>query len=188
MKKKHIIPFKWLPASWGLAGPARLEAEAYYNYEGYLLEERLAEIHLSGDDLVKRKAEIQHAHGIITDHEREIVIAKLEADETTRMINLLDAAIRHGSMDPIEGDKQIATLKGEPWIRVINDGLSADKSIDGFFFEFDWNDLWIEQLKDAGYMGATEEAIVESWFQEICRIEASASMGAPPINGGIVRG
>lgn len=43
MRKKRLIPFDWLPASWGLAGPAYDEAKAYYEYDGYDLAVRLAE-------------------------------------------------------------------------------------------------------------------------------------------------
>ena len=69
MSKYRIIPFSWLPASWGLAGPARAEAEAYYYLEGYELEVTLAEIKLSGDDLTRRKLEIQHEYGLLTQYE-----------------------------------------------------------------------------------------------------------------------
>lgn len=185
---KKLIPFKWLPSSWGLNGPFRDEAEAYYLYQGYELEERLAEIRLTGDDLARRLAELKLEYGIITEHDYEIELAKLEPDQVTRDIALLEAAIRHGHMDAIEGEKQIATLQGEPWVRIIDDGLEADQGVNGYYFEFDWNDIWIEQLKEAGYAGPNDESIVQAWFQEICRIEASASLGAPPINGGIIRG
>lgn len=44
MKKKKLIPFSWLPASWGLAGKTRAMAEAEYYYEGDELEEKIVEI------------------------------------------------------------------------------------------------------------------------------------------------
>ena len=44
MKKKKLIPFSWLPASWGLAGKTRAIAEAEYYYDGNDLEDKLAEI------------------------------------------------------------------------------------------------------------------------------------------------
>ena len=73
-----------------------------------------------------------------------------------------------------------------PRILVTNDdGVNAEDGPNGYFFEFDWNDIWIEMLKEAGYAGPSEETIVQAWFQELCRQEASASLGAPPINGTI---
>ena len=44
MKKKKLIPYRWLPASWGLAGKTRAIAEAEYYYDGNDLEDKLAEI------------------------------------------------------------------------------------------------------------------------------------------------
>jgi hypothetical protein len=37
------------------------------------------------------------------------------------------------------------------------------------FFELDWNEYFVLQLRSAGYTGETDEAIVDKWFQELCR-------------------
>jgi hypothetical protein len=37
------------------------------------------------------------------------------------------------------------------------------------FFELDWNEYFVLQLKEAGYKGDSEEMIVDSWFGELCR-------------------
>ncbi len=188
MTKNRFIPFNWLPASWGLAGPAREEAEAYYYLEGYDLAERLAEIQLTGEELARRKLEIKKEYELLSDYEYEVEVAALISDDVERKVAMLDIDARHGTVDPFEADKEIATLRGEPWIRVINDGVNTEEGINGYYFEFDWNEVWIEMLKDAGYVGPSEESIVQAWFQELCRQEASSSMGAPPINGGIIYG
>lgn len=60
MKKKRLIPFSMLPASWGLVGKSRAIAEAEYYYDGEDLEKALSEINAT------------------TDTEKEI--AKLEVD------------------------------------------------------------------------------------------------------------
>ena len=44
MKKRRLIPFSWLPASWGLRGKSRRIAEAEYYYEGAELEDHLIDI------------------------------------------------------------------------------------------------------------------------------------------------
>ena len=36
-------------------------------------------------------------------------------------------------------------------------------------FELDWNDEFVNMLKQAGYLGASEEEIVDRWFQTLCR-------------------
>ena len=37
------------------------------------------------------------------------------------------------------------------------------------FFELDWNEYFVVQLRGAGYTGDSDEAIVDQWFNELCR-------------------
>ena len=68
--KKKLIPFKLLPASWGLSGKSRAIAEAEYYFTGKELEMRLAEINSSNEqDAELQKLEIKLTHGDITDSE-----------------------------------------------------------------------------------------------------------------------
>jgi hypothetical protein len=180
MIKKRLIPFSWLPAAWGLAGPQREEAEAYYTLDGHDLAERLAEITLSGEMLKRRKIELRRDWGIIDGETFDAEMAEMIADDVEREVARIDADVRHGKMDPFAGDKAIATLRGMPWIRVIDDGLDVTKGVNGYYFEFDWNDVWIEALREGGYTGRDEEAIVEAWFQDVCRSEASATLHGNP--------
>ena len=189
MKKKRIIPFNWLPASWGLVGPARKEAELHYYYEGYELERRLIDVQID-DETARKQAilDLQYQHKLIDANEHTLASAELVQDEKSREIAILEAKAEIGEISQIEAEKEIATLRGEPWVRIVNDGIDLVQGIDGYFFEFDWNNIWIKVLQEHGYMGATEEDIIQAWFQDVCRNEASASLGAPPINGGIVIG
>jgi hypothetical protein len=64
--------------------------------------------------------------------------------------------------------KDRATKKGEPWVGVLNTHVNHDNVRNGFF-ELDWNDLFIVQLKQAGYGfdGDPDEEIVDRWFREL---------------------
>jgi hypothetical protein len=64
--------------------------------------------------------------------------------------------------------KEIATEKKEPWVAVLDTHVNKDNIRNGFF-ELDWNEYFVLQLKEAGYKGDTEEAVVDSWFQELCK-------------------
>lgn len=64
--------------------------------------------------------------------------------------------------------KIIATAKKEPWVGVLETHVNPDNVRNGFF-ELDWNEYFIVQLKQAGYVGETEEAVVDKWFQDLCR-------------------
>jgi hypothetical protein len=64
--------------------------------------------------------------------------------------------------------KERATRKGEPWVAVLDTKVNPDNIRNGFF-ELDWNDLFILQLRQAGYgsEGDLEEEIVDRWFRDI---------------------
>jgi len=64
--------------------------------------------------------------------------------------------------------KEIATANKQPYVTVLNTHVNQDNIRNGFF-ELDWNEYFIVQLKQAGYTGDTEELIVDQWFSELCR-------------------
>ena len=37
------------------------------------------------------------------------------------------------------------------------------------FFELDWNEYFVLQLRTEGYQGETDESVVDLWFQDLCR-------------------
>jgi hypothetical protein len=66
------------------------------------------------------------------------------------------------------GPKERATAKGEPWVSVLDTKVNPENVRNGFF-ELDWNEHFIIQLKQAGYgfEGDPEEEIVDRWFREL---------------------
>jgi hypothetical protein len=66
--------------------------------------------------------------------------------------------------------KERATRKGEPWVAVLDTKVNIDNPRNGFF-ELDWNEYFIEQLKKSGYGfdGDPEEEIVDRWFRDLAR-------------------
>jgi hypothetical protein len=66
--------------------------------------------------------------------------------------------------------KERATKKGEPWVAVLDTKVNIDNPRNGFF-ELDWNEYFIEQLKKSGYGfdGDPEEEIVDRWFRDLAR-------------------
>ena len=67
-------------------------------------------------------------------------------------------------MDP----KSRATARGEPYVSVLDTHVNKDNVRNGFF-ELDWNDEFIVQLRQAGYgfEGDPEEYIVDRWFRDL---------------------
>jgi hypothetical protein len=83
------------------------------------------------------------------------------AQEETKKAQEAEAQAK---MDP----KARATARGEPYVSVLDTHVNKDNVRNGFF-ELDWNDLFIVQLKQAGYGfdGDPEEEIVDRWFREL---------------------
>lgn len=64
--------------------------------------------------------------------------------------------------------KERATRNGEPWVAVLDTHVNKDNIRNGFF-ELDWNDQFVLELKRAGYGadGDAAEEIVDRWFRDI---------------------
>jgi hypothetical protein len=105
----------------------------------------------------KIEAETRRA---VEDAERSTRIAK----EAHEQAELAKEAERLAKLSP----KELATEKKEPWVAVLDTHVNKDNIRNGFF-ELDWNEYFVLQLKEAGYQGDTEEAVVDRWFQELCR-------------------
>ena len=65
-------------------------------------------------------------------------------------------------------EKEKATAKGEPYVRVVEVELNPENPSEGYF-ELDWNTPFVQKLREAGYSGTTEEEIVDGWFTALCR-------------------
>jgi hypothetical protein len=75
--------------------------------------------------------------------------------------------LNNSSATPVTA-KDLATSKKEPYIAVLDTQVNPENIRNGFF-ELDWNEYFIVQLKQAGYAGVSEEEIVDQWFQDLCR-------------------
>jgi hypothetical protein len=67
--------------------------------------------------------------------------------------------------------KDLATEAGEPYVGIISIELDPENIGNGAF-ELDWNDKFIINLVKEGYQskaGEPEDAIVDRWFQAVCR-------------------
>ena len=84
------------------------------------------------------------------------VIAKEEAEKYAKVVT--------ESLSP----KDAATLKKEPYVSVLNTHINEDNIRNGFF-ELDWNEYFIVKLRESGYIGETEEEVVDAWFKDLCR-------------------
>jgi hypothetical protein len=66
--------------------------------------------------------------------------------------------------------KERATALEEPWVGVLETHVNKENLRNGFF-ELDWNDQFVLQLKQEGYGfdGDKDEEIVDRWFRTLCK-------------------
>lgn len=181
MAKKRLIPFSWLPASWGLKGQSRDIAKAEYELEGKELQYALIDIKCKDGksrDIAKLGVDLEY--GDITREDycyrlNEIENPDKESKEYIK--NKLKLDLSYNKITEIEYEKEIATLNEEPWVTVIKMHVNDDG---GGEFELDWNSFFIEQLHENGFIAPNDEHTVDLWFSKVCKtiaLEAFEGVG-----------
>ena len=110
-------------------------------------------------------------------------LEKLEKERTDALARAAEALVKE--KEAVESarlakltPKDLANEKAEPYVAVLETKVNVDNPRNGFF-ELDWNEHFVTQLKNAGYSGETDEEIVDQWVQDLCRnvgAEAGVSM------------
>ena len=109
-----------------------------------------AEYYYAGEDLEKKLAVID------ADNEDEAQIAELRVD------------LKNENIGKVEFEKKVAGIRKEPWVNVLELGVNPENAQAGYI-ELDWNDEFVNMLKQSGYEGKSEEEIVDRWFQTLCQ-------------------
>ena len=96
--------------------------------------------------------------------EKERAEALARAAEAVAKEQAAIEAARLAALSP----KERANEKKEPWVEVLETHVNAENPRNGFF-ELDWNEYFVLQLRAAGYVGETDEHVVDQWFSDLCR-------------------
>lgn len=107
-KIKRLLPFRFLPGSWGLSGPAFSEAEAYYTLDGMDLKRRLIEIK-HADNKVNfdlASLELDRDEGKVKGYEYALRKLQITGADTSRAI--LTLKLEHGLLSPYEHAQEYA--------------------------------------------------------------------------------
>ena len=73
----------------------------------------------------------------------------------------------------------------EPMVKVLSVNVNPENPRNGFF-ELDWNKEFVNMLQQNGYTGDSEEQIVDTWFQSLCRTIGN-DQGIGDVTGGYVQ-
>jgi hypothetical protein len=170
-KKMFKLKYGWLPAHWGLKGKTREIAKAEYELSGHDLEKRLLEIRKDeiGERMYNRRiCDIDFKYEKIDKKSYHRALANFIIDDKQREQALLDLDFREGIISELEFNKRSATINNEPWVTVINMDFATKNALEGSF-ELDWNPQFIEKLKSEGYVGPSDDNIINQWFIEVCK-------------------
>lgn len=94
---------------------------------------------------------------------------------TLEEIEILAAqdAFDNGEISYTEMSKRIATVEKRPFFTVSEISVDEEKPDRPFFFSFDWNSYFIDDLKQRGYNGTIDSDYVDSWWLHLCTIIAA---------------
>jgi hypothetical protein len=116
------------------------------------------------NNIIKKLFGIDKIEKEIADSTEKKILAEKAANEALLAAEEAKEKERIAKLTP----KELATELKEPWVAVLDTHVNKDNIRNGFF-ELDWNEYFIVQLREAGYTGETEEAVIDQWFQELCR-------------------
>lgn len=109
----------------------------------------------------------------ISEMERAIEETRLQIEKAEEAKKAAELAAEQALREAEEAKltpKDRATARKEPWVAVLDTKVNKDNVRNGFF-ELDWNEYFIIQLRQSGYgfEGDPEEEIVDRWFRDIVR-------------------
>lgn len=150
MSKRKLIPFNWLPGSWGLSGKTKEIAQAEYELEG--------------TELLRKKIDIN-----INDY----------SDEKKKLA-YLDLDYRIGKIKDNNYKKEKATILGEPWVAIKTlETDPDDPKYGGVELDWN-DEFVENLEKHGYGPSLSDEDTVNDWFNELCRniaLEAYAGIG-----------
>jgi hypothetical protein len=101
--------------------------------------------------------------------ELEETLAEINAETPEdKEISVLAVKLKHEEISQDAYDKAVATIRKQPWVNVVKMGVDPSNVAAGYF-ELDWNEEFIEMLHENGYVGQSDEEVVNKWFNDVCR-------------------
>ena len=131
--------------------------------------------------LVKKLFGLDKLEESIAKAERELQEANRRLEEAEKAQKAAQEQEELSKLNP----KERANRRKEPWVGVLNTHVNKDNVRNGFF-ELDWNDQFVLQLKQEGYGadGDKDEEIVDRWFRELCaNVVVDGDYGGPVDTG-----
>ena len=162
------------PRNWFLKGTEKKRLEVKRRYYGESLERALIDIDypLETNKIGNRLAnlEVDEYYGRIdqfTKHMQKAIV-EFGVDTPECKLQQLEIKKQFNKISDRDYEKELATIKDEPWVTVVKMTTDPAKPSDGYI-ELDWNAKFVENLKEAGYKGDKPELMVQDWFDTLCK-------------------
>lgn len=134
-----------------------------YTYEMKLIDYE----ELEDKEKQKKRNRTDFFHGKIGEY--DLALRNLNLENLSKKeydIQKLQIRYDYGEVEHDEFCKELANLKQESYVKVdVNYNPKLNTSP---FIEVDWNDVFINEIKDAGFNGANDEEIISAWIDAIC--------------------
>jgi len=171
-----------MPGSWGLKGKTYKRAKAEYELVGEKLETELILIEHGLDetgipenppkefllDFAKHKL----STGKITkeEYDYEVLEYKFDDNEQSHRRELeLELDFRYHRITLAEYKSGLADIEGVPFVCVSDSGFDWEEGPGGFWQEFEWNQEFIDFLRENGYEGASDQDMIDGWLSDLYR-------------------
>jgi hypothetical protein len=134
-------------------------------------------------NIIKKLFGLDKLEANINETKKLLEAAELKKQEAEQALKEIEEQAEIAKLTP----KERANRKNEPWVSVLNTHVNKDNVRNGFF-ELDWNDHFVLQLKQQGYGfdGDKDEEIVDRWFRELCANVVVDEGITTPVNTGVI--
>lgn len=118
------------------------------------------------DEYKKHKLETDWHHKKIDEYTYDKGCAELVSPAREKNLKLLDVDLMHGRITNQEYERRKADVLEEPWIAMPKISWDPENSTKTYF-ELDYNEFFLNYLRDNGYQGTDDECI-NRWLNDIC--------------------
>lgn len=108
-------------------------------------------------------------HGNITKKDYDYGKVDLIEDIKEQQLAKLELDFNYHVISENEYQKEKATINDESWVSVIQLSPGNPDNDEMASMELDWNDKFIEEIREAGFKGKEDEDLINQWVTFLCR-------------------
>lgn len=167
------FPFKYTLKGLLLSGKNREIARINYEMpEGYDKEIALLDLEFPTQEMKKlpeyqlQALDIKRKYDKIDDFEKEMSVCQIlnkNKSEVDKKLEELEVKRKFKRIEEVDYFKEKNDLLGKPWVAIHTD-YNEDSNPDNMIVEVVYNKTFIKNLTRQGYVGDTEEELVEHWL------------------------